>query len=495
MNFILLSLITLGFSFPVEVNPLRALYNSLNPQSVAQALAFYELYPQSEEGKKALARATELLRGNSIDEVGTLYPFVNKLSEESEKLSQKEIELIERLAVSLPNRKLKGYEVKSEKEVLALPSDEIDLGKALLLSQLSEESDAYSQARSYSALLDLMALQIVARLPEKATMKEKINAINAFIFDEMHFRFPPQSVYAQDIDLYTFLPSVMDNHLGVCLGVTALYLSISQRLDLPLEIITPPGHIYVRYREGDQITNIETTARGIDIPTENYLSVNTFQLQERNLKEVIGMMYVNEASVYLHNGAYEKAIKAYEKASFYLPNEPIVKELLGYSYLSVGREEEGEALLQEIRNVLPEGAISKQSLAEDFLDKKVDLEGIQTVFMLVDETYDTILEKQKQLQQVIEKYPDFREGLLQLAVSWIQLNRAKEAIEILKRYHALDATNPSVEYYLAVLHGERYDFKSCWHYLKHAESITQKHDFTPQALEELRRVLTLHCPE
>src|SRR5665647_1570782 len=105
-----------------------------------------------------------------------------------------------------------------------------------------------------------MALQILARLPPKASPQQKILKINELIFDEMRFRFPPHSLYAKDIDVYTFLPSVLDSHRGVCLGVSILYLCIAQRLDLNLEMITPPGHIYVRYRTTDQTINIETTA-------------------------------------------------------------------------------------------------------------------------------------------------------------------------------------------------------------------------------------------
>lgn len=97
--------------------------------------------------------------------------------------------------------------------------------------------------QSYEALIDLMALQILARLPKQASAEEKIIAINTFIFDEMGFRFPPHSLYAKDIDLYTFLPSVLDSRRGVCLGVSILYLCLAQRLELPLEMITPPGPV------------------------------------------------------------------------------------------------------------------------------------------------------------------------------------------------------------------------------------------------------------
>ena len=84
-----------------------------------------------------------------------------------------------------------------------MPSEEIDLGRALILSQMGEQ--AIEVVLSYEAVFDLMALQILARLKDKSP-KTIIGAMNRFIFDEMHYRFPPQSLFMDDIDLYTFLP-------------------------------------------------------------------------------------------------------------------------------------------------------------------------------------------------------------------------------------------------------------------------------------------------
>ena len=405
---------------------------------------------------------------------------INRLKGATQELSEQEIVLIESLASHFPNRRLKGYLAITEEEVITLPTEEIDLGKALILSQLGSSKDAGIQARSYSAMLDLMALQILARLPPEATPLEKIQETNRFIFDQMHFRFPPHSAYTENIDLYTFLPSVMDNHLGVCLGVAALYLAIAQRIDLPFEIITPPGHIYVRYREGEKCVNIETTARGVHMEDETYLSVQNPSLQQRTLKEVIGMTHVNQASTYLYKAEYAKAVQAYEKAKPYMPEDPLVKELLGYSYLFTEKKEEGEALLKEVGK-------GTHSIAEDYLAGKVDKDGIEAVFMLVDESRDSLLLKQKRLEKVLQKYPEFRDGLHQLAVTWIQLNRAREAIHALLQCHDLDPSDAVTTYYLAVLHGQRSDYKNCWHYLKCAEEITSKENFSPKALRELRR--------
>lgn len=472
---------------------LKALYNTLEPKSAAQALAFYELYPESREGALALQRIQQLFNIKEIELARFLPRLINRVKGQ-EDFSEDELQLVESLASALPNRQLRGYYAQSEREVLALPSEEIDLGKALLLSQLHGQEGALQQARSYSAMLDLMALQILSQLPKNASPEEKIEATNRLIFEEMHFRFPPQSIYADEIDRFTFLPSVMDDHLGVCLGVTAIYLAIAQRIELPLEIITPPGHIYVRYRNGNRVINIETTARGIHVPSESYLSVAASTLQERTLKEVIGMTHVNQASTFLQAQKFQDAAASYEKALPYMPKDSLVLELSGYSYLLLGEKEKGEAALKALQACSPSSSSIGHKMAIDYLEGKVGIEGIQAVFKHVDETRDSILAKIKELENILNKFPEFRDGLEQMAVSWIQLNRAKEAVEFLTRYHEIDSENPVIEYYLSVLYGERYDFKNSWKHLNNAERLTAARNFYPKALKDLRRALTAVAP-
>lgn len=487
MNFLVLA---------VAAAEVTTLFNALDPGSVAKSLAFYELYPDTQEGKKALDRAYALLKAEESIPLPELIPSINRSAlTPGTTLSDKEVALIERLAMRLPNRRLKGYKAQSEKEVLALPSEEIDLGRALLLSQLSEDPDVLEKVRHYTALLDLMALQVLARVSSDSPAEEKIRALNNFIFAEKRFRFPPHSIYAKDVDLYTFLPSVMDNHLGVCLGVAALYLAVAQRIDLPLEVITPPGHIYVRYHRGEKIINIETTARGIDLPSEHYLGMNARSLQERTIKEVIGMTHFNQASVFLQRERFLEASHCYEKALPYLPDYAFLKELLAYTYLFIDKKGEGRALLEKVAYFLPEEAVARQTLAEDYLNGKTDEEGIAVIFMPVDESHASIMTKLNRVERVLERYPDFRAGLEQCAVGWLQLNRYKEALDYLKRFHAIDPGDPSVEYYLAVLHAERGDYKNAWEYLRNAEAITKSRSFSPKALRDLRKELSQICPE
>lgn len=477
---------------------LKTRLSSLDPLSVAEHLAFYEIYSETEEGKEALTHAWHLLSGGKIDpkKVAVSLPPIDiqpvislitrQQSEKPIKLLPEQLIAVEKLAEELPNRFLKGHQIWTRDQLLALEPHEVDLSRGLLIEQFNENVE---DIRQYEAALDLMALQIRARLPQSATHEDQVREINNFIFSEMQFRFPPHSLYAKDIDLYTFLPSVMDSREGVCLGVSILYLCLSQRLGLPLEIITPPGHIYVRYRHGLKITNIETTARGVNLPSDVYLGLDTRLLQERNMKEVIGMAYINQASVAWGLKDYVKTLELYEKARPYVGDDPLLNLFMGLNSLFVGKKKEGKALLEKLRNYTFDWAVSSETMADDYLNGNVDAEGMKAVFMHVDETRESILEKQKVLAKTFKKYPRFRAGLMQLAVTWLQLGRNAEAEVLLEKYHKLDPNNSVVEYYLSAIATQRFDYNKAWKHLQTTESILKARNHKSPALRGLRNHL------
>ncbi len=486
---------------------LSALYSTLDPSSVAQHFAFYELYPKSQEGKDALKHAWELLsKGDSNWDPELILPsldpqplisFVNRTSYDSGPLLEEELlNVVEKLALPLANRKLQGHKAWDVASVLKLHPEEIDLARGLLLAELEHDPQSHQKVRSYEASLDLMALQIAARLPENATALETIRAMNDYVFAEMRFRFPPHSLHAKDIDLYTFLPSVLDSRRGVCLGVSILYLCLAQRLGVDIEAITPPGHIYVRHvSENGDILNIETTARGIDVPSVRYLGLETRALQQRDMRQVIGLAFFNQASVSWHKEDPKTAIELYEKARLFLGDDYLVLMFLGFNHLFAGQEKEGRQLLEKIRGQLPNHLINPDTVIEDYLDGHGSPEAIQAIYSEVNESRASTLDKQKKLQKIVTQYPRFRQGHFHLAVTWLQLGREKEALPILEQYATMNPNDATVRYYLAAIYHQRRHFNKAWEFLRASEQLVHAKDHHPQALQDLRQSLEQACPE
>lgn len=486
---------------------LKSLYSSIDPLSVSKHLAYYELYANHPLGQQALRDAWALLAGPSLSVdfsakgvvlsekvINALAGLVNKpIDQELTLLDEESLKTFQTLSTRLSHVNLKGHHVWTEQEVLDLPLEEIDLARGLFISQFG--AGQQQRILSYEALIDLMALQILVRLPKNASPEDKIACINTFVFDEMGFRFPPHSLFTKEIDLYSFLPSVLDSHRGVCLGVSILYICLAQRLSLPLEMITPPGHIFVRYRQGDQIINIETTARGIHMESERYLGVNIRSLPQRTIREVIGMAHFNQASCYWQQDDYATAIQSYRKAEPYMRGDPLLKELMGYVLLLHGEKEKGEKLLWEVKDHVPDYALVKSPVTEDYFKQQVDAQGIRAIYSKTEEDRQSILNHKGEIEKVLEQYPKFRSGILCLASIWMQLHRAGEALAVLETYLTLDKRDPEVHYYLSILSAQRRDYLKAWHHLQEAERITRSFGYEPKDLKELRRELLSCCPE
>lgn len=484
----------------------HTLYHSIPENDVATLFAFYELYPHTNYGNLALHAAWESLQKHRIEkipirycidlpsiDIDTMIGFLSQTSAVAKSfLDIDQIELLEKISDHLMNRQLQGYKVWKKEDLLGLEPQEIDLSRAILLHEL----DDLNRIRQYEVFLDCMALQIVAKLPQSATTTDKMHALNHWIFYEMQFRFPPHSLWPKDIDAYTLLSAVIDNRQGVCLGVSILYICLAQRLGVPLQIFTPPGHIYLSYTDDVQTINIETTARGRNIPTKHYLSSNIRALQERSMMEVIGMVFINQGSKFLRLQNYVEATKFYDKALPYLPSDPVAKELLGFTLLfTKTREKEAVRLLSSVCNNSNQGTIYQSSLAKDYLENRINLDGVKTLWLPVKETRESILEKNKQLKRLIKKFPLTREGLFQLAVSYLQLSNTLEAEKVLLEYSRIAPGHPTVHYYLSILAKKHMDLASAWKHYRTAASIIESSGGNTYCLQSLYKQLQSLLPE
>lgn len=121
-------------AMPVQTaeSSLKALASSLDPYSVSQHLAFYELYPETAEGKASLQRAWQLLSGGITPKEETKSPLpvvdiqaiISLVTRQSfdppAQLNEEQLNLITKISERLGNRKLKGYRAWTKKRSSSL---------------------------------------------------------------------------------------------------------------------------------------------------------------------------------------------------------------------------------------------------------------------------------------------------------------------------------------------------------------------------------------
>ena len=102
----------------------------------------------------------------------------------------------------------------------------------------------------YKEKLDLMAQNIRKNLKEvnpdkgKLTAISKLNAVNSHLFDELGFTGNREDFYDPD---NSFINRVIDTKSGNPISLSAIYLLVSRRLELPVYGVNLPGHFIVKY--------------------------------------------------------------------------------------------------------------------------------------------------------------------------------------------------------------------------------------------------------
>jgi len=239
----------------------------------------------------------------------------------------------------LANEGKDGLYVRSIEQLLRLEPEEVDLATAALI--ISENWSDIIQGRKYLSRLDDMAFEIRRRLSEKqlGVNYKAVALINEYLFDELGFQSVKEATDPDDL----FLHSVMDRKRGYCLSLSILYLSLGERLGMPLYGVVVPSHFFVRYDDGRVRFNIETTGKGGNAPDEHY--VDKFKVPEGdniymlnlNKRQTLGCFFNNLGNTYSDIGDTKTALVALEIAVEINPSLSESRTNLGNIYLQKDR--------------------------------------------------------------------------------------------------------------------------------------------------------------
>jgi tetratricopeptide (TPR) repeat protein len=319
---------------------------------------------------------------------------------------------------SLANGGRNGLYAKSIPEVLCLEDSQVDLATAALI--VSEKWSDVVQGLRYRDRLDEMALQIQERLSLRGIPADHraIPVINEYLFEELGFSAVSQADDPNDL----FLHSVMDSRKGYCLSLSILYLSLGERLGLPLYGVVVPGHFFVRYDSGSRRFNIETTARGASATDDHYRLANRVPendqgLYLRNLTkhQTLACMFNNFGVVYLDTNYLDLAEEALVLAVQITPMLAEARVNLGNTYIRQDRKDLALVHYAEAARINPLDAKIRQALGNVYLHRG------QTDLAV------------RELQCAVDRDPNCTEAIVQLADAYCQKNQYSRAEQVLKK--------------------------------------------------------------
>lgn len=143
------------------------------------------------------------------------------------------------------------------------------------------------------------------------------------------------------------------NHLGTCSSLPVLYLVVAQRLGYPVTLASAKGHFYIRYEDGPEHLNVEATSLGFTThPDEFYRhwpqaisddEVRAYGLLRPMTKaEILGAFLTIRAGTLASMKQFADAANAWKQAARFLPNTPILKQLVARAVARADNERDAK---------------------------------------------------------------------------------------------------------------------------------------------------------
>jgi regulator of sirC expression with transglutaminase-like and TPR domain len=251
------------------------------------------------------------------------------------------------------------------------PDADISLARAALY--LAQEEYPELDVEDYLDAINMMAAEVVERLPSGRYPLRIVQTINQYLFQDLKFRGNTEQYYDPR---NSYLNEVIDRRMGIPITLSLLYLEIAARIDFPMVGINMPGHFLIRPAVEDMQIFIDPFHQGevlFEEDCQNRLSQifnRPVELHSRLLAAIsprhfLARMLGNLKAVYLSKGEVTKALAAIDRILLLFPDSAMDRRDRGILYYQLGqwpdaRRELEAYLLQEptardaasIRNLL-----------------------------------------------------------------------------------------------------------------------------------------------
>lgn len=212
--------------------------------------------------------------------------------------------------------------------------------------------------------LDRLALRVSAFLVGNRQPDRAVSALNRVLFGEEGFSYDPDPGDPENF----LLDRVLSRRRGNCLGLTVLFLSLADRLGLPLRAVYVPSHSFVRYEGNGARINIETGEKGIERKDDWYagkyrLREGSPYLRSLGKTETIGLYLNSLGTASSRKGREEDAIRWYREASMFYPGLPDIRYNAGVSYQKMGRNREAIDRYRSALSLYADHAAARGNLA------------------------------------------------------------------------------------------------------------------------------------
>lgn len=163
----------------------------------------------------------------------------------------------------------------------------------------------------YVEKIDNLAREAQQRILGFRDARRRVQLINQFLFDEQGFRGNINAYYDPQ---NSYINRVIDRRLGIPISLSAIYLFIAERLNLPIFGIAMPGHFLLKFQNDWDVFYIDAFNHGQIISREDckrFLNKLGYAFNESYLaitetRDILARMIRNLVLVYHQNNQRRK---------------------------------------------------------------------------------------------------------------------------------------------------------------------------------------------
>jgi len=243
---------------------------------------------------------------------------------------------------------------------------------ALLIAQdeypLLDRADYEHRLHDYTHRLD-------ALLRTSTSTSAQLRCLNQFVFDELGFSGDEQDYYDPR---NSYLNEVLDRRLGNPISLAVVQIELAQRLGVPLEGVSFPGHFLVRLPLDEGIVVLDPFQKGRSLDAAELrrrarTHLDTHDIDDARLarmlepashRAILTRMLRNLKGVYVEREQWDKALRCSDRLLTLDIHQPAEYRDRGNYYLRMGHVSAARADLRRYLALVPHAedvdAISQQ---------------------------------------------------------------------------------------------------------------------------------------
>lgn len=234
----------------------------------------------------------------------------------------------------------KPHGIRTFREAIERPSDEIDLAEAALL--IAQSARPELKVAEYLIRIDVLGEEARERAFGAVSDGDRILALNRYLFEEQGFAPNVENYY--DVR-NSFLDQVLDRRVGIPITLSILYMEVGRRIGLPLQGVSFPGHFLVKCKLPEGTIVLDPYAGGASLSLQDLQqrlrqasggevsrAIVAGKLGAASNKEILARVLRNLQAIYTQQGEADRALAMMEWIIALAPSDPAVVRDRGLLY-------------------------------------------------------------------------------------------------------------------------------------------------------------------